>query len=169
MIVLRIIWLFLPAYAANIAASVFKINFLNKPISEKYFGSHKTYRGFFFGTLSALIVSSIQFFVFEIHFFKNISYLNYSHYYLLSGFLLGFGALAGDTIKSYFKRRKNIAPGEKWIPFDQIDYTLGALFFIAFFWKPDIIFIFLSMLLNFGFHILFNHLGFWLGLRKKPW
>jgi CDP-2,3-bis-(O-geranylgeranyl)-sn-glycerol synthase len=47
--------------------------------------------------------------------------------WLSLGFLLGLGAMAGDAAKSFFKRRLGIAPGHPWIPFDQIDFQIGAL------------------------------------------
>jgi len=40
-----------------------------------------------------------------------------------------FGALIGDIIKSFFKRRIGKKRGQDWIPFDQIDFILGVLFF----------------------------------------
>lgn len=169
MFVFKIIWFFLPAYAANIAASVFKIKFLTKPISEKLFGSNKTYFGFVVGIIAAVIISIFQKLLFTFYFFQKISYLNYSINFLLIGFLLGFGALLGDLAKSFFKRRVGIAPGQKWVPFDQIDYTLGAILLSLFFWQPTISFIIASIFLNLFFHILFNHLGFWLGIRKSAW
>ena len=42
---------------------------------------------------------------------------------------ISFGALIGDIIESFFKRRIGKGRGEDWIPFDQIDFILGALFF----------------------------------------
>jgi len=169
MIFLKIIWFFLPAYAANIAASVFKIKPLTKPISEKLFGSHKTYSGFVTGIFLALITAGIQSILFQFYFFQQISYLNYEANFLLIGFLLGFGALLGDLIKSFFKRRIGILPGEKWIPFDQIDYTLGAFFLISFIYKLSLGFILISVIFNLFGHIFINHLGFYLGIRKNKW
>lgn len=169
MIILKIIWFFLPAYAANIAASIFKLKFLDFPIEKKFFGSHKTYSGFFSGIIFALFIVFFQRILFNFEFFQKISYLNYFKNFLLIGFLLGFGALFGDLIKSFFKRRIGIAPGQKWIPFDQIDYTLGALFFISFLFKPPLGFIIESIILNFFLHIFINHFGFWLGIRKNKW
>jgi len=169
MILLQIIWFFLPAYVANMAASIFKINILAKPISNKLFGSHKTWSGFVIGSFLAMVVAFFQSFLLSFNFFKEISLLNYSKDFLLIGFLLGFGALFGDTIKSFFKRRLAIAPGKKWVPFDQIDYTLGALLLSLFVWQPTIIFIISAIIINFFLHILFNHLGFWLGIRQNKW
>lgn len=166
---LKIIWFFLPAYTANIAASVFKIKFLTRPVSEKLFGFNKTYSGFVVGTILAILVAVLQKILFRFPFFQKISYLDYSENFLLIGFLLGLGALFGDTIKSFFKRRVGIAPGQKWIPFDQIDYTLGALCLISFIWQPPLNFILISLVFNLFGHIFINHLGFWLGIRKSAW
>ena len=44
-------------------------------------------------------------------------------------FSLCFGALMGDIIESFFKRRIGKKRGEDWIPFDQLDFILGVLFF----------------------------------------
>ena len=40
-----------------------------------------------------------------------------------------YGALLGDIIESFFKRRRGIERGKDWIPFDQIDFILGVLGF----------------------------------------
>ena len=44
-------------------------------------------------------------------------------------FSICFGALIGDIIESFFKRRVGIERGKNWIPFDQLDFILGVLFF----------------------------------------
>lgn len=169
MIILKIIWFFLPAYTANVAASIFKIKVLARPVSEKLFGSHKTWSGFMIGTSLAVLISILQKILFNFEFFQQISLLDYSQNYLLIGFLLGFGALLGDVVKSFVKRRAGIAPGEKWVPFDQIDYTLGAICLSLFLWQPSLNFILISIIFNGAGHILFNHLGLWLGIRKSKW
>jgi len=44
-------------------------------------------------------------------------------------FSICFGALMGDIIESFFKRRVGRTRGQDWIPFDQLDFILGVLFF----------------------------------------
>ena len=44
----------------------------------------------------------------------------------LVGPLFAIGALGGDAIKSFIKRRVGIAAGQSWFPWDQIDYVIGA-------------------------------------------
>ena len=49
------------------------------------------------------------------------------HLPLLFGIAISAGALVGDLVKSFVKRRLNVAPGRAWFPFDQCDYVIGAL------------------------------------------
>jgi hypothetical protein len=51
--------------------------------------------------------------------------------WLATGLRFGFGAVAGDAAKSFFKRRLAIAPGSPWIPFDQLDFAVGALVLVG--------------------------------------
>jgi CDP-2,3-bis-(O-geranylgeranyl)-sn-glycerol synthase len=40
---------------------------------------------------------------------------------------ISMGALFGDIVESFFKRRIGKERGESWYPFDQLDFVLGAL------------------------------------------
>lgn len=173
---LKCFYLMLPAYFANMApVMVKKVNFFvlpidfNKTINGKpIFGRNKTFRGVVFGIIFAIIVAYSQFLLYEIEFFKNISFLDYQNWLLL-GFLMGLGALTGDLAKSFFKRRLGINPGEKFVPFDQTDFVVGAsVFIIPFFDLTWGIFI-TSLLLSFVLHIIVNHLAFCLKIRNEKW
>jgi CDP-2,3-bis-(O-geranylgeranyl)-sn-glycerol synthase len=129
---IELIYFFLPVYFANmVPVFVKKINFLNFAINKKIFGKNKTYRGFFFGITTGLIVIFIQKTLFKYDFFIYISLIdyNYSNIFLV-GFLLSFGALFGDLVKSFFKRKLKIKEGKSWILFDQIDAIIGSIIFI---------------------------------------
>lgn len=137
MFFIQIIWLYLPAGISNSCATIFrKLNFLNIPIdlnkkiNEKpIFGKNKTYRGFFFGTIFSIIIVFIQKRVYLL--FPKLYLFNYTKINpFIMGFLLGFGALAGDLIESFIKRRFNKNPGQPFIPFDQIDWIIGANIFL---------------------------------------
>ncbi|MEK9182503.1 MAG: phosphatidylglycerophosphatase A [Patescibacteria group bacterium] len=114
----------LPAMIANMTPVLLRgIKKFGKPINEKIFGSNKTWRGLvggiIVGTLSYYILANKGF----IEETQNTSYV------VLVGFLISFGALTGDLMKSYFKRKVGIKEGESWIPLDQIDYILGVIIF----------------------------------------
>jgi CDP-2,3-bis-(O-geranylgeranyl)-sn-glycerol synthase len=99
----------------------------------------------------------------------------------LFGAALGFMALVGDAVKSYFKRRRKIARGGSWFPFDQLDFVafglLGA--WLASPLLPDgwvLHAIFLDwvvlatlVVLTPALHLLVNRIGYWLGLKQVPW
>ncbi|MEK6942884.1 MAG: CDP-2,3-bis-(O-geranylgeranyl)-sn-glycerol synthase [Nanoarchaeota archaeon] len=169
-------YLLLPAYFANMAPVIVKnVNFLNYPIDfgkkiggKPILGNHKTFRGLFFGVLFGIIIAYFQFLIYKSGNFAGIAVVDYDKWLLL-GILLGSGALIGDAVKSFFKRRVNIAPGAKFIPFDQTDFVIGALIFTMLFFEINLKIFFTSILLSFALHIITNHLAFWLKMRDEKW
>ena len=124
-----ILWFFLPAMIANMAPVIAtRFNFtpiLNKPLDAKLmwrgqrlFGSHKTIRGLIWGMVAGAITAVIQ--------YQITGSFGLATTALSVGALLGFGALTGDVVKSFFKRRWAIQPGSVWMPWDQIDFVIGA-------------------------------------------
>ena len=101
------IWFIFPAYCANAAPVIFgggkpldfgKFFFDGKP----FLGSHKTFRGFFAGLIVGTLVGLVQTLIFENFLIQyNIQF----HYSILLGFTLSLGALTGDIIESFIKRR----------------------------------------------------------------
>jgi CDP-2,3-bis-(O-geranylgeranyl)-sn-glycerol synthase len=173
------IYLLIPGLFANMAPVLFKkvrflayqVDFGKKWRGKPIFGSHKTFRGFFFGILSAIIIVYIQKLLFlNIEYFRSISFIPYSEYNtFLLGFLVGFGVLFGDLIESFFKRRANIKPGKPWIPWDQLDCVIGGLLFLFIVYIPPwqvILFLVLAIPV---IHILVNHIGYYLGINKSKW
>lgn len=142
-LILFSIWFFWPAGTANSAPVIAnKIPFLKKlgmPIDmnktyrgKRIFGDHKTLRGFFSGVLAGFLVAVLQMILYSnFNWFRSISpEIDYSQpIVLLLGAALGFGALFGDAIKSFFKRQFSVPSGKSWFPFDQIDYIIGGLLF----------------------------------------
>jgi CDP-2,3-bis-(O-geranylgeranyl)-sn-glycerol synthase len=151
------------------------LKFLEKPIDfgKKFqgfpiFGPHKTWRGAILGVLAAVVMAFFQRKLWQFHFFQKLSFFNYEEINIfLLGFLLGFGTILGDCISSFFKRRRKIAPGSPWIPFDQISFVIGAFFLTFPFFKIQILAWFWILFLSFFLHILGNLVGFWLGINKS--
>ena len=173
-IIIQTFWLLLPAGFANMAPVLFKwVPFINYPVdfNKKFrdkpiFGKNKTYRGFLFGILTAILIVFIQQNVYE--YTSSISLLNYSEINVfLLGFLMGFCALFGDLIKSFFKRQVGIDSGHSWFPFDQIDWVIGSLIFAGFYINPEIKIIAASILLFGILHPVINLIGYYLGIKKN--
>lgn len=178
------LYFFLPAYIANAAPVLFKwLPYGQKPISEKYLGANKTWRGFLVGFLAALCVLALQYFIsasaraptfspYELLHYANFSAANI----LLYAFIFGIGALFGDSVKSYFKRLLKIKPGRPFVPFDQIDLILGTLlflwifsFFSATIYFPDVSIIIAALIITPVLHLLSNICAYLLGLKKVWW
>lgn len=99
----------------------------------------------------------------------------------LFGAVMGFMALAGDAVKSYFKRRTGRDRGKPWVPFDQLDFVVFGLLGMALAsslladgwvaaallddWVVLVTLIVLTPLL----HYLVNVLGYVLKLKEVPW
>lgn len=151
MLILQSLYFFLPAMLGNGVGGTLSaklpiiknwktpVDFGKKFNGKRIFGDHKTIRGFVVGTTIGTITSVIQYLLYNSGLTKSLSLYDYSSFgqSILLGFLLGFGALAGDAIKSFFKRQVGIAPGKPWIGFDQLDYVVGGLVFSNVIYNPD--------------------------------
>jgi len=173
---LKCFYLMLPAYFANMApVMVRRINLFAFPIDDNkkmnnkpILGKNKTFRGFIFGVVFAVAIAYLQFLLYNAGFFNKISFIDYQNWFLF-GLLMGFGALTGDLIKSFFKRRLGFEPGAKFVPFDQTDFVVGALLFIMPIFQLTLKIFLVSLLLSFVLHIIVNHLAFYLKIRNEKW
>ena len=88
------------------------------------------------------------------------------------GFLLGFGALAGDMAESFIKRRMGFERGHPMFIMDQLDYIFGA-YFLAWTTVPlseiGVGHLFLTCLITLPIHFVSSIIGWKLGLKKHPW
>lgn len=138
--VLVALYLFLPAYAANMAPVIVKrlglFPSLNRPLDgsrtlwrQPILGAHKTLRGVIVGVCAAIGVAALQ----RALLLRSswLAAISSPPLEVLSpvlwGGALGLGALLGDLAKSFVKRRLGIPPGRRWFPFDQLDLIVGAL------------------------------------------
>ncbi len=174
MILLEALWFFLPAGIANMAPVIAnKIPLLNRwnlPLDfgvsigdKRILGDNKTWRGLVFGVVCAGLFSLGQFFIYS-PLTETVGSA------IIFGVLLGAGALLGDAVASFFKRRLNIPSGTAWIPFDQTDYIIGGLIVVL----PVAIDILavtavLSIIVVYtGLHFLVSYIGYLLGLKQRP-
>lgn len=171
-LIISALYFFLPAYFANMCPVIAgKLHLpLGHPISERFLGSHKTWRGFYAGYIGALAILALQLFMQKEQLITSYTLLDYQNINIfVYAFLFGIGAITGDALKSFFKRRIGIKPGAPWFPFDQLDFVVVALLFIwPFFslpWQHILVLLIATPVL----HLLVNILAYKLKLKKVWW
>lgn len=119
-------WIMLPAYIPNPVAALcgggtpidFGRNFSD---GRRVFGDGKTWRGLVVGILAGIVSGLVL--IWGAGQFPGADLPRHT---LLSVVLLATGALLGDLVKSFFKRRLNRERGSKWPVADQYDLVAGA-------------------------------------------
>ncbi len=150
-----------PAYSANAVPVVFgggtRLD-LGKQLKDgrPIFGSHKTFRGFFAGLIIGTLVGVGESLVFE-------------GYNPLLGFVLSLGALIGDLVGAFLKRRLDIAPGTSFPVVDQVGFVLFALLFSLSVTPPTIGMLLVILVVTIPIHFLTNLLAYLVHVKKKPW
>lgn len=179
--ILLAFWIFLPAGLANatpvIASKLPYLKNWDYPIDCKksfrgirIFGDNKTVRGFITGILIAILTSWLL----QLLYLNNIGIREALRFDfaslnpILFGLLSGMGALIGDSVKSFFKRRTSIKPGEPWFPFDQTDYIIGGIIFLLPYVRLSAVQYLLIFIIYFLLHIISTITGFYLKLKDKP-
>jgi CDP-2,3-bis-(O-geranylgeranyl)-sn-glycerol synthase len=136
---------------------------------KEIFGRNKTFRGFAVGIVTGIFVTALQYLLFlAVPFFRENTLIDFSRInFALVGFLMGFGALLGDLIKSFFKRRLNKRPGLPWFPFDQLDWILASLILTATVYVPPLDYLLGTIAVYVLVHLCSDRIVQRLGLKKK--
>ena len=155
---LPIIW-FLPAYVANATATFSRFFPTVHPVDggrvwkgKRVLGDGKTWEGFllgiFFGTLTGWLVSL------------------FLHIGLLEGaVLMSIGALTGDMVGSFIKRRMGMPRGAEAPLLDQLDFVIGAFLF----YPPPPDYGIVILVVTPIIHRLANIIGHSIGVKREPW
>ncbi len=189
-IILQALWLMLPAYLANMAP-VFVGG--GAPIDggriwkdgNPILGPGKTWRGLLLAPLVAAVLVIVLDWIARAGYLDGVGVVSFGGPAIafVFGYILGLGALVGDAVKSFFKRRRDRERGAPWPPFDQLDFVVGTLVFGHVFallmwpvlgenwmlvrwggWHYAVVF-----LLTPGLHFLVNVLGYMIGKKEVPW
>jgi CDP-2,3-bis-(O-geranylgeranyl)-sn-glycerol synthase len=171
---LRVLYFFVPAYLANMAPVLVgkRLAFLAVPLDfgaslrgARVFGDHKTWRGLVVGIASGAATFLLQKALYEADSGRVLALFDYGTLPALTGAWLGFGAILGDAVKSFFKRRVGIPPGKPWIGPDEVDFYLGATAVAAFLVPLPLLPLLLSMPVVIAGHFVSNLVAWALGLK----
>jgi CDP-2,3-bis-(O-geranylgeranyl)-sn-glycerol synthase len=175
------IWLGLSAWIANATPVV---GGGGKPIDGgkvfrdgyRILGDGKTIRGFIVGVLFGTLTGVGQFFAAP--YLRPIlaQYVTITPEmdYILGinipvAFLLSLGALTGDVVGSFIKRRVNVKSGDPSPFLDQVGFIIMALIFAFPLFVPKPVFVMILILTTLGIHWLSNAFSYFVGLKKHPW
>jgi len=165
----------LPAYAANGFPPLarghrpidMKRNWLDK---NRIFGDGKTFEGFGFGLFAGFVIGALESYLYPdlnsyaMQYGVKLPLIN-----LYIAFLIALGALSGDLIGSFLKRRLRLKRGADVPLLDQWNFIIGAVLFV--YWFTDItIWMFLIMLLITPIvHRAANIIAHRIKIKKEPW
>lgn len=184
-ILIRVLWVLTPIYAANALATIPRgrgppMDFGRMwPDGRRILGASKTWSGFLFGTFVAVPIALLQAWLILIA-PPNLQLVPHYAATVLAAvpvaFLLSGGALTGDAVGSFIKRRLGWGSGARVFGLDQLPFVLlpiglglvlfPAVFVTTFFSVEALLWV---LLLTLGLHALFNWIGFKIGTKKVPW
>ncbi|WP_407424116.1 CDP-2,3-bis-(O-geranylgeranyl)-sn-glycerol synthase [Methanobrevibacter sp.] len=169
------LYFILPAYFSNGSGLLFgggmPVDFgKSDSAGNRWIGDGVTWRGLIAGTLVGTLTGAIQGYfgpglieTFGQYIITPIATDLYSGIQI--GFLLGFGALLGDAIGSFIKRRLGIGRGKPAPLLDQLDFIIVALIMVSLVVELNWICIILAIILTLFFHLLTNTCAYLLGLK----
>jgi CDP-2,3-bis-(O-geranylgeranyl)-sn-glycerol synthase len=174
-LVLSAFWVMLPAYLPNPVAALcggglpvdLGRNFTD---GRRLLGDGKTCRGLIAGILAGILIGLVQ-----IWSAARFGWDYLPQQTLLSITLLSVGALLGDMVKSFFKRRCGKERGAKWPLADMYDLVVGAFVLLLVFdygWLVANItlpLLVVILILTPVLHRAMNIFGYLIKVKEVPW
>ncbi len=169
------LYFILPAYISNSGGLIFggglPVDFKKcDKKGKRWIGDGVTWRGLIGGTLLGTAVGTIQgyFGPFIIDNFSNFIFTPICTNTVegfLAGFLLSFGALAGDAIGSFIKRRIGIGRGKPAPILDQLDFLIVSLMFVSLVVTLTWELILIAIVLTIIIHLVANTIAYLFGIK----
>ena len=178
------VWVIFPAYIANSSAVIFghgnPIDFGKKLRDQsRIFGDGKTWYGLVGGILAGIAFGFGQILGSGLRFPEHHWGYGPSPNAYLVAILIPIGALLGDLLGSFIKRRRGLGRGEKIAFLDIYDLLIGVFILILIFqfnWFYStfidgirIAALLFILILTPLLHRFTNIIGFKLGKKKEPW
>ncbi|MCI4317005.1 MAG: CDP-archaeol synthase [Thermoplasmata archaeon] len=182
----RVLWVLLGAYVASATATIPKGRGPPMDFGKEWpwdhrrvLGSSKSWSGFWFGTFIAMLVGLFEAWLFDIAPPSLQLVPGYGSTLLAAlpvVFLISAGAMTGDAVGSFIKRRLGRPSGARTPFLDQLPFVLvpiglgtvlyPSIFIPTFFSLEALVWLLVFTLL---LHPLFNWVGYKAHLKKVPW
>ncbi|MFX1509843.1 MAG: CDP-2,3-bis-(O-geranylgeranyl)-sn-glycerol synthase [Promethearchaeota archaeon] len=177
-------WYVLPAYVANGFAVFGKFVKYRHPIDggrslgdgEPVFGPGKTWEGFLIGFISGVLIGLLQVIAGPYLLALIIQYLIIPPEFVpvvlvtpLLVTLVALGALLGDLVGSFIKRRLKIERGRPAPLLDQLDFLIMAMLLGSLVTVIPLILAIFLLIVTPIIHLLANIIGYLLHLKREPW
>ena len=167
-LIVETLYLYLPAYVANAAPVLLGGG---KPLDggrlwmdgRPILGGHKTFRGVF----SALILGTLTGLA-QAYTPQNLP-IDLPRLPPSIGLLQSVGAILGDLLNSFLKRRLGLKPGSMLPLLDQLSFILTAIALSYPLQRPPPSRIVAILLLTLLLHPLTNYIAYLIGLKGEPW
>ncbi|MGD0250624.1 MAG: CDP-archaeol synthase [Thermoplasmata archaeon] len=183
---LAVLWLLLPAYAANALATLprgrgppLDLGRVWTRDGRRVFGPSKSWSGFLFAGFVAMPICLLEAWLILLA-PPNLQLVPVLAPTVLAAVplaaILTFGAMTGDALGSFVKRRIGRESGTRTVLLDQLPFVLVPIaiglgvypgLFLSVFghWEA----VLWLLVYTLGLHVLFNWIGFKVGLKKVPW
>lgn len=169
------LWLLIPAYAANGWPPMARGR---RPIDggrtwrdgRRIFGDSKTIEGFTVGVAAGTFYGLIESYLYP-------SFSAYAGAWGASlplmtpfvGFMIALGAMTGDLVGSFIKRRLGMGSGQDAPGLDQLNFIVGAIVFGAAFTQISLAMMLIMLVLTPAIHRFVCMVGYALKFKKVPW
>jgi len=182
---LAVLWLILPSYIANAFATLPRGRGPPMDLGRNWrdgrriLGPSKTWSGFWFAGFAAMPFCLLEAWLIllappNLKLVPTLAPTVEAAIPLAA--ILTFGAMAGDALGSFVKRRLGRESGQRTLLLDQLPFVLvpialGFAFYPALFvsvfvrWEA----VLWLLVYTLGLHAAFNYVGYWVGLKKVPW
>ncbi|MFW9934617.1 MAG: CDP-2,3-bis-(O-geranylgeranyl)-sn-glycerol synthase [Candidatus Thorarchaeota archaeon] len=177
-------WYVLPAYVANGFAVFGKFIKSRHPIDGNHtlgdgqlvLGPGKTWEGFVIGLISGVLIGFLQIIgapfllaLILMYLYLPVEFVPVVLVNVPLVILVALGALVGDLIGSFIKRRLKINRGRPAPILDQLDFLIMAILLGAFITPiPWVLAVFLLIVTPL-IHLCANVIGYLLRLKQEPW
>jgi CDP-2,3-bis-(O-geranylgeranyl)-sn-glycerol synthase len=168
-------WILIPAYAANGFPPLARGKI---PIDRghcwgdggRIFGQGKTVEGFIVGVAAGTFFGAVETFIQpSLNAYAGLWGIGLPNMSIFIGFVIAFGALLGDLVGSFIKRRAGFESGADAPILDQLNFVVGSFVLASFFTQITIWMSVIAAIVTPIIHRTACIIGYQLRMKRVPW